>query len=1205
MEQSRFPLLIALLLGISAAGYAQQLSFTNPSGLAVCDSAFFQVQVSNDSSVLLEGAQLEVALPPCLQALNPAQISLPPIGPSQTLTFSFGIFAPCPCYGEVNAGAIFANEIRLLAWGDTLSLNTNPYPVETAQLVITQVSNTVLSGSKGEMLSRTFTVQNTRPGPLTSFLFEDFHQPGIQLSSPQGTVEADQPGYFALRLDGMDFQSIGDGDELFEQGETLTLTENILLTSCGFDNPSSLSNISFSWGCGGASCQSVQQTALVQFEISDMEAKLEIIPQIAAPVCFCAEEGLGQGLQIVNTGEEPAFGLSFSIRQQSEGTALDPLSAIGLLNGNPVVLGIQGTQNVSFESPCQEGGLLWEKLVIACPDLQPGDTLLLKWDVFFCNPDCAQSQNRWVYEYQFEKSCPPDQFIDSDTFQVSLNNPTLSAQLSGDFQLEDGETSTFTYSIQYDSLALIQGQLAVSMTLPCGLVWENNPMLLNGVAPDVLSLEVQDSTLLVSALYPLPLPGTMASLSFDLSFYCDSLCQPGFACADSLLTSCPQPECSVEPGPVLQIDIQTTLLTCEGLPSSCGLQSCDLATIAISCVPDSVCVDTIAGYVWFGMDFQRISLGAPDNDNDRWPDGTGFLDPSLLRLDRSMPGDTVQTVLSGLVISDEPNGEFGFSAAWISFLPVGADPFINPDLFAPEGIAALEAVLDIWDADAGLSYSCPGISTTPETTSDRLIYHYAINPSDLLAVGCPLPSDFRWEDGDSIKLTALHRLDANPVKQSSTAPTPPVFPVAVRSLLSIGQTEAETTLDPFVCGCDFATWEITGYEYELLPGLFAIPFCDTSGYQGASLFNLELGLGNFFPYEYRPLGFVPDFHLDIPAEISLAEAQVKQFTLQGGPSWQGVAPLAGAESNGTWTFNLASFQNPPADEGFYFFLQYRFTADCEAEGAYPLGLEALLEFAPGISDGVLVEAEENALKPLFPTLQLFNPLPDQLALDNKARWDFTLSNVPNSVSGQQSGTAPFIWLAPFSTSGLLSDFTLTDTQSGQSLPFSNGIFQLDSLPASQSRSLQLSALNGSCLEETVEIRYGFGCEPFLSPDQTPCQSEVQYWTVLAPPGGVDFTLSFPEDTCALLCDTVPYHTIELYNTNLGPVCNPWVEAILPQGLSITPGSSGLAYPSGSPFVPMGDPLDMGNGVFRWNLVSGSPELAANCLSGLGRLHCTK
>ncbi len=259
----------------------------------------------------------------------------------------------------------------------------------------------------------------------------------------------------------------------------------------------------------------------------------------------------------------------------------------------------------------------------------------------------------------------------------------------------------------------------------------------------------------------------------------------------------------------------------------------------------------------------------------------------------------------------------------------------------------------------------------------------------------------------------------------------------------------------------------------------------------------------------------------------------------------------------------------------------------------------MLEFAPGISDGVLVEAEENALKPLFPTLQLFNPLPDQLALDNKARWDFTLSNVPNSVSGQQSGTAPFIWLAPFSTSGLLSDFTLTDTQSGQSLPFSNGIFQLDSLPASQSRSLQLSALNGSCLEETVEIRYGFGCEPFLSPEQAPCQSEVQYWTVLAPPGGVDFTLSFPEDTCALLCDTVPYHTIELYNTNLGPVCNPWVEAILPQGLSITPGSSGLAYPSGSPFVPMGDPLDMGNGVFRWNLESGSPELAANCLSGLG------
>lgn len=1209
-------LIISFCWPVTTTG--QQISYANPSGLTVCDSSFLSVEIYNDSTLSLGNAVLMISLANCLEYLpgsvsgaqessvsnlNQPEFLLPLIPPGGSAVVQTGIRAPCNCFSAINSGTPFSNAIHLLAWNDTTTVLSTAFVVETPQLVITQVTNSFLSGGQGDLLTRTFTIQNTRPGPLTDFLFEDFFQAGgMEINISQGVVETNLPGHLAVRLTGSDFQSVGDGDILFEQGESITLTESVLVTYCGLGNPSSLSQIVASWGCGGLTCQSVQQTALVQFLSTTLQADLQITPLIQAPTCFCAYEEMEQGLTIVNLGNEPAFGPEFSIRQDQEGTGIDPASVSGLINGNPVTLNTSSSQQVLFTPPCANPGAYQEKLQIQTPDLAPGDTLVLKWNTYFCNPDCSQSENLWIYEYRFGKSCPPNAFIQSDTFQASLQHPELTGLLTGDFQTTDGETTTFTYTLQYDSLHLLQeGQVLISMTLPCGITWEDNDMILSGVEPGELIVQPVDSLTLVTAFYPLPLPGPAASLSFDLTFFCDSLCQQEFICADSVVTSCPEPECAEEAGPRLFLDIQSTLLTCSDQPAFCGIQTCDTYSFEFSCEPDSICFDTIAGYVYFDMDLYRLNLGLPDNDNDRWPDGPAFQDPSLLRLDRSMPGDTIETVLAGVVIADHPDISFPFSSAALSFQPLGADPVINSGLYDPEGIKALDAVLEIWDASEGTSYTCPNLSFWGETTSDRLIYHYGIQPDSLTMSGCALPQGFAWEGGDSLRLTARHKLNVNPVKQSSAAPSPPIFQVTVRPILAIGETTEEVAEGPFQCGCADATWEITGYEYQLLPGVYAIPFCDTSEFQGSTFYKLELGQGNFFPYEYRPLGSAPLLTLEIPQEITMMEAQVKQFTLQQGPSWKGVTPVAGLFENGLWSFDLSPCQDTLADEGFYFLFQYRFTADCTAEGALSMTVRVQTDFAPGLLspyDTLWVDAGENALKILLPTLQLFNPLPNQLALDNKGRWNFTLTNLPNSVSGQQSGTAPHIWLTATSASGLLTGFELIDTQTGQAIPDMNGIFQLDSLTAGQSRALQLVALNESCQQETVEVSYGFGCDPYDGAGETPCQEDIQYWQVLAPPGGVDAELSGPAD-CAQLCDTVPYHTITVYNTNLGPVCDPFVEITLPQGLYLTPGSSALAYPAGGTFVPVSDPVFLGNSTYRWNLSDLSPALAANCLPGLG------
>lgn len=1208
-----FLLSIPFCWPVLAAG--QQISFSCPSGLTVCDSSFVEILVANDSTAALDNAVLQINLSNCLEYLagsvagaqevdisdlqHPA-LSLPSIPPGETASVQLGLWAPCACFDVINAGAVFSNSLQLIAWGDTLALNAPAFTVETAQLVITQVGNPFLTGSTGDSFSRTFTVLNTRPGALSEFFFEDFFQDGIQLGASPGATETDLPGHLKIRLSGPDFQSIGDGDAFFEQGETITITETVLITSCGFGAPSSLSQVIISWGCAGQSCQSVQQTALVKFQPSSLAAELSIQALAQAPACFCAYEAVPQSLTIVNQGTEPAFDPVFFIKQDQDGTGIDQASVTGSINDVPTLLNITGANSVLFELPCAEDGPFVEKIEIKAPDLAVGDTLTLRWNTYFCNPSCSQSENRWIYEYRYEKSCPPGAVIQSDTFQAVVEHPELTATLTGDFQLGDGETQTYDYTLQYDSLHLIEGQLQVLIEVPCGLQWEDNDMILSGAPPASLVVQpIADSAQLVVAFYQLPLPGPAASLSFDLTLLCDSLCQQEFACLDSLLTSCPQPSCAEVPAPRLFLDIKSTLLNCPGQPAFCGVQACETYGVEINCEPDSICLDTIAGYLYPEITFRRLNLGLPDNDNNRWPDGPDFLNPSLLRLDRSMPGDTVQTVLAGLVYADQPNAAFPFALAEISFQPLGADPVINAGLYDPEGIKAIDAALEIWDASTGAQYSCPNLSFWAATTTDRLIYYYTIRPDSLASAGCGIPAGFEWEQGDSIRLTARHKLNYNPVKQSSSAP--PIFQITVRPSLSLGQTAYELDNDPFTCGCPLATWEVTGYEYQLLPGVYAIPFCDTSQFQGSTFYKLELGKGNFFPYEYRPLGSAPRLRLGLPPGIELVSSQVKQFTLQEGPTWKGVTPVPGQLENDTWTFDLSPCQDTLADEGFYFLFQYRFTAACSLEGAYPMHLAVLTDFAPGIfapSDTASVFADDNALKILLPTLQLFNPLPNQLALGNKGQWDFQLTNLPNSISGQQSGTAPHVWIAPVSGSGLLSDFTLLNPQTGQPLPQINGIFQLGSLAAGATLSLRLESLVTSCQQETLEIHYGFNCEPFLDFSDSPCQVYTQYWTVLAPPGGIDLALSGP-DSCAMLCDTVPHHIVTLYNTNLGPVCNPWVEITLPEGLYLAMASSEIAYPAGSGFVPAPDPVFLGNGAFRWNLAAISPDLAENCLPGVG------
>lgn len=256
---------------------AQNITYQSPTEFFACDEASFLFTVQNTSGAALTGVSVTVNFTttlgtPCgiqyvqgtviggategnLSNLSAPQFLLPNLAVGASQSFTISASANCQTAACIDNAEVFINNIALNWAGGSTNVTTNPYGIDRALLIITNLTNTVMTGNRGDLLHRKITIRNTRPGALSSFTFSDVYQPGINITSTQGTPLPGGPGAFSILLDGSDFIAIGDGDALFEFNETIIITEDIEILTCGVDEQSSVSSISVAWGCGGSECR--------------------------------------------------------------------------------------------------------------------------------------------------------------------------------------------------------------------------------------------------------------------------------------------------------------------------------------------------------------------------------------------------------------------------------------------------------------------------------------------------------------------------------------------------------------------------------------------------------------------------------------------------------------------------------------------------------------------------------------------------------------------------------------------------------------------------------------------------------------------------------------------------------------------------------------------------------------------------------------
>ncbi|MCF8248136.1 MAG: gliding motility-associated C-terminal domain-containing protein [Saprospiraceae bacterium] len=1185
---------------------SQNITYQNPPEFFACDQASFGFTVQNTTGAALTGVTLTVNFTttlgtPCgieyvqgsvtsgvvegnLSNLSAPQFQLPDLSAGATQSFSLMASANCQTAACIDNAEVFVNSITLNWNGGSTNVTTNPYVIDRALLVITNVANTVMTGTRGDVLHRKITIRNTRPGALSSFTFKDVYQPGINITSPQGTVVPSGPGVFELLLDASDFIAIGDGDGLFEFNETIILNEDIEITTCGLDEHSAVSNITVAWGCDGAECQQESVNAVVTFKLYTKAPQLAWEPIISVPECFCGPNGHPHGMKITNVGNGKALDIRLRVSQTPSylGGFADTAS-IGVDSMNiPIDFEKQTFTNLDFDAPCDGPPGVAGGFSVLIGSLAPGASVIVHWDLYYCQMECIQPSAGWEYIYSYYKECPPNIFIQNPTPIVVGKTGiwmTSDAGIDSDSSLMDDHQYTVFYEVNYDSLALLNDELTVQIELPCGLEWvPSNEMLLNGQAPISIETEAVGTDFFITAVYQLPLTVDTGAMQFDVIFDCDALCNLPLLCDYELQSSC-QNACPQGFGCEVYGKIITTINKCGAYPLDCNIQACTDFGKFIDCDNTETFVDAPPGYLRYGYSVLRKNYGLPDNNNDRIADApTGLPDMNLVSRKRFIAGDTVQTILRGMVVIDQPGKTLPLGLLQLGFyggnrmFQFNKDSLFTPQHFAPAGVS-----LRIFDSSTGTWFDC---QNPAYTTTGKILYRYDL---DHIFANC-LPPGFALDQGDSLVFVGNYRIGYNPLFENDSDPLLGNILVEPRVVLYDADSTEYNLLN---CNCDFQELLLSAYEFAITPGTFGLPPCQPSIFNTASLVRLQLHEGNFFPFEHRNLVVVEDLHVMVPQSIQICSTRMINLRLQDGAQLFTQVVFPPNLVNGQYIHDLLPFQTPSLDEGFSATFQYIFKNECTNQFSMPMKHGAIVNFAPGLPepvDPLDFTIQTNALRPLIANLAIDAPLFDLTSFTNQLQFNFVLKNTPTLVGSQTSGPALNTWMYVTSQSGLVNNFQLINQTTGLPVPAVNGVWQLGNLPENASGfPYSLLGVNNSCDLEHLQIHYGWNCDPYQNIVQTPCYEQVQPLSIESPPGEIDMIVSSPVG-CSQLCDTIPYHEIEVFNAQLGSVYDLRVKVLVPPGLTVIPGSSLVEYPTGSGlFYPIGDPTVLSTGVVEWNL----------------------
>ncbi len=1115
------------------------------------------------------------------------------------LPVSLDVQVDCAALPCLDQGQLFNTMVTITSNGNSTTFTSDLYNVETPRLVITKVVESYLEASQGQTIIRTITIRNTRNGRLSGFLFSDKIPAQLVITTANGTDAGSNPQQLLRSFGPPDFQQVGNNDEFLDFNEEIIISEEVHVSFCSFNSPDAITNLTVSWGCNTAICQSTEVSTIVSIEPLPEKGRIDsIVIETSNATCYDGEN-FTQKWSLKNTSAYSSI-LSLNLlltMVNDPNISFVPGSLQATLNGVPVDAGL--VLDTPGISSCGES--VSNKMELNLPVIPPGEILEIQFDQHFCAPaNCTLFLGSWKWEMKYEKSCaaPGDQFFtgkDSIYNTTPLYNGGISFEGTILEKLEDGEQIKLDLYIPKGLFHYNGDGWTASIFIPCGFTLVDTLFPIKNVLPLDQKITYTAEGTLIDLRYPLPMPLPNDTtriplfIEWNCSDYCDTL-----PCKYSLITSC-EDECT---GSDFRLDLTAVVQFAinDDCPSGFNPTLCAIRKVGVDCF-DGECPDTLSVYLDHTVALTRLSLGLPDNDNNFQPDPMGTLDYSKIRLDRAMPGDTVVLAIEGEVVIDNPNDQY--ESLWLRWKfgnrgGMSASEFI----LLITSFVNLENTLTIKDQSTGLQFSTPVfLEFIP---ADSLVWCRI--HMDSLAMKYPqVPKGFRLQHGDEISI------DCNYLLKRIFRPTAPNYNLYSVNLFAesnvfIFNGEFTPEIERRLCPCPSDYIEYTCLEAELLRSIETLPLCQ--GNQTADLYFVYGTMYNFFPFEYRPV-------LD----------SVLTFCIQANNFVVNSAMLNGMRINNVSKPIQIPVQITETIPGtFCLEVNPHFLFLQEEHNVFELVLDLSsnsCEFStkPQLARSKVIispyakrsdKGETDMSANLFYIFQRTVPGSkiqqcDQDFFSAKATWNFEITNcfpvLDNVV------TMPNVWVKVNYSGNALDELELQNSKTGDIIPLINNRYVIGDLGVCDTFDLKLTAINSSCSEEQIFLEWGWSCDT-LDLDEA-CYTKRDTCSFFSPPGALEM-IPNPDSISAVLCDTMPVSQSLHVNADLGAIYDLSVFVTLPQGLSYVPGSAVVVWEAGTGTAyPVSDPVVLPDGRLFWlldslvtGLLDGLPGSLSSPLNGL-------
>jgi len=1247
-----------VLLGVFAASLSAQtisISYQTPDQLVVCSTDTLRITVQNNTAVPIAGALLDIELPAGLHYIPGSAIgaadsiisdlekpvlALPILPPGVPVVVRLQLSATCDLVEAINSAQLFSALLRVRAGALQEQVTTTKFQIQTSLLVITQVDNSVLSGEKGDVLTRTLHVRNTRLGPVRHLFVRDAHEGGIRIHIPGAVTEQNSPILYTAYFDGTFFSQFGNGDALFDFGETVLIKEEVELTDCGIPPKTTRSSIATEWSCAATDppCQGDSIVADVHIKTSTKLPILNVQATYPIPWERCGQSPTLGTLKVINYGPAPGEDVfvNIAVAQPYGPTAIDPNSIRIVANGvaTPV------PANLFDTLPMPLCGVTYASAVSFVVPLVPAfDTVEVHYDFYYCTEMCSPVTAPITVNHFYRVPCP-EGGSESSLNQVVMR-PTDLLLANVYYQigecLDDGQTYDFRYVLNSDRLVGDSGYLWIELNLPWGLFWSDDcPPVLGGKSPVSFSIDTLLPFQRVRMGFELPLSSSALQLPFCLRNTCASDAAYVYVGAENgqppnddgifyVYDLPPGDSCGVcgyevRTRAMLSLDFNADL--------DCAFSVCDSFKLATSCQWPG-CEggggggsgdDTGLRQYFYA---ERANLGLPDNNNDREADPSGAIDPTKIRRDRFISGDTLSATFATKVVQganigaliyqmfvETARSDFGHANVLDTFeLGPQKTNTARQYLADTTHLRLLQASLTVWDSAANTSYTCDNffndwytgdlfgyvlpVNIKPFAVEDQLTSMsrlFVPNFGALAATGC-LPAGFVMKTGDSIAVHTSWKLDFNFVPFSKQH-QPPLINVELGMNARLGYGPTYWNYRQF----DTLMIQYSGVWDSLTAGIYGIRPCEPSQQVTPFAYNVRLARENLFPYEVRPLSVISDYAMIMPPGLVPTSAHLAFLRLQENiplPAYQNIPLPFSTVPDSVLYVDFSPAYTKVLDEGYALRANLVFGPSCAFTLPDSSAQHVTLDFEGCIG------MPDPRVDTLERKLGFFSNHPRDTITTAEPLYFFTSGAVSVDVllRNLAPAMAPNYWIQLVNPEGGLVNPTITMLSTGAVISPANGVFHLGNLLPLGLQNLRISATNTSCEQQSLLVVYGWNCQPLTQPDSDACGRDSLL--ILLRPRQPEIELELiglPVNVP--LCDTSDFFVLELSNADLGLAYDPFVHIELPPGLTLLPGSCEIAYPANAAFLLAPDPTDTGNGLLEWNLTALLDSIAVNGLLGV-------